>query len=215
VDDEDVHTPPEELSSEEFQRIYGPIQPLDPRGAAELFRGAPFRWWVAGGWSVELGPQPRREHEDLEVAVARDDLPAVRDWLRDYHLWDIHEGALLFLKPGSDPPNEEHEQLWLRRDAYSPWILDLLLTPVTGDTWFYKRDRRLTRPIESVIRRGADGVPYQQPEIGLLFKARRRAPRDEQDFAAIVPQLDDAARAWLTEAIAMTEPPGNPWLERL
>ena len=45
---------PPELGFEDFQRIYGPIQALSPTEAASLFDGAPFRWWVAGGWSVEL-----------------------------------------------------------------------------------------------------------------------------------------------------------------
>lgn len=39
-----------ELGFEEFQRIYGPIRALSPVEAGLLFRDAPFRWWVAGGW---------------------------------------------------------------------------------------------------------------------------------------------------------------------
>jgi hypothetical protein len=65
-----------------------------------------------------------------------------------------------------------------------------------------------------VVRR-ADGVPFQRPEITLLFKARRRWDKDEADFAAVVPALPSADRTWLREAIALTEPPGHPWLEKL
>ncbi len=203
-----------DIGFEEFQRIYGPIRALTPVGAGTLFDGAPFRWWVAGGWSVELGAEPRRFHEDLEVAVPRDDVPALRDWLRDYHLWDTHEAALRYLPPDVSVP-VDHGQLWLRRDGYSPWLLDLMLTPVTGETWFYKRDERVSRPLDHVIRVGADGIPYQRPEITLLFKARRRWEKDEVDFAAVVPQLDASDRAWLRDAIALTEPAKHPWLARL
>ena len=205
---------PPELGFEEFQRIYGPIQALSPAEAASLFEGAPFRWWVAGGWSVELGAEPRRFHEDLEVAVPRRDVLAVRDWLRDYHLWDTHEAALRFLAPDVIVP-VDHGQLWVRRDAYSPWLLDLMLTQVDGETWFFKRDQLVSRPFESVIRIGADGIFYQRPEVTLLFKARRRSEKDESDFAAVVPLLDASDRDWLRAAISLTEPSLHPWLERL
>jgi len=205
---------PPELGFLEFQQIYGPIRALSPAEAALLFDGAPFRWWVAGGWSVELGAVPRRFHEDLEVAVPRQDVPSLRDWLRDYHLWDTHEAGLRFLAPDVVVPID-HEQLWLRRDAYSPWLLDLMLTPVAGNTWFYKRDQRVSRPVESVVRVAVDGIPYQRPEITLLFKARRRWEKDEMDFAAVVPELEASDRAWLRNAIALTEPARHPWLERL
>lgn len=205
---------PPELEFVEFQRIYGPIRAMSPAEAAVLFDGAPFRWWVAGGWSVELGAKPRRFHEDLEVAVPRHDVPALRDWLHDYHLWDTHEAALRFLAPDVIVP-VDHGQLWLRRDAFSPWLLDLMLTPVTSETWFYKRDQRVSRPLESVVRLGADGIPYQRPEITLLFKSRRRWDKDESDFDAVVPGLEPSDRAWLREAIGLTEPARHPWLERL
>jgi len=205
---------PPEIGFQEFQRIYGPIRALTPTEAAALFDGAPFRWWVAGGWSVELGDIPRRFHEDLEVAVSRADLVALRDWLRDYHLWDTPQGGIHHLAPGVDLP-ADHEQIWVRRDAYSPWVLDLMLTPVEGDTWLYKRDARVSRHLDEVVRFGSDGVPFQRPEITLLFKARRRWEKDEADFAAIIPGLAPADRAWLRDAITMTEPPRHPWLRKL
>jgi len=205
---------PQELDFESFQRIYGTIRPLSPVEASELFAGAPFRWWVAGGWSTELGPLPRRFHEDIEIAVPRRDLAALRDWLRDYHLWDTFRDGIHYLAEGEELA-EDRDQVWLRRDAYSPWVADLMLTPVDGDVWRYKRDARVKRSLDAVIRIGGDGVPYQRSEVTLLFKARRRWEKDELDFAAVLPQLDPADRAWLREAIALTEPAGHPWLERL
>ena len=204
----------EELTQDEFERIYGRVAPLTLTQVRDLFEGADLRWWICGGWSLELDDQPRREHTDVEVGIVRAELPTVRNWLADYHLWDIHAGTLTYMKSEFELP-EDHEQLWVRRDAYSPWLIDLMLTPIEGDTWFYKRDRRLSRPYAEAISTGQDGIPRQRPEIGLLFKARRREPRDEEDFAAVVPRLSAANRRWLRDAIELTEPPGNPWLERL
>lgn len=204
----------DELSFEEFQRIYGPAAGLTPTDVARLLDGAPFEWWVAGGWSTEPDEShPRRFHEDIEVGVARADLTAILDWLADYHVWDIHAGTLRFLRPGDELP-DEHEQLWLRRDAYSPWLVDLMLTPVEDGTWFYKRDRRLTRPFTDIVVR-RDGILYQRPEVTLLYKARHRRAKDEADFAAVLPLLPESDRHWLRDAIALTEPAGHPWLERL
>ena len=92
--------------------------------------------------------------------------------------------------------------------------MDLMLTPVTGDTWFYKRDQRVSRPLDEAVR-VQHGVPYQCPAITLLFKARRRWEKDEADFTAVEPFLDPTDRAWLGSAMALTEPPGHPWLDRL
>jgi hypothetical protein len=203
-----------EIGFEEFQRIYGPIRPLSPAEAARLFAGAPFRWWIAGGWSVELRGEQRRLHEDIEIAVPRRDVAALREWLHDYHVWDTFEGGLHHLAP-HNALADDRDQLWLRRDAYSPWIADLMLTPVQGDTWIYKRDDRVRRPLDEVIRFGTDGLPYQRPEVTLLYKARRRLEKDEQDFAAVLPLLPSADRAWLRDAIASTEPGRHPWLDRL
>jgi len=205
---------PAELPQDQFERVYGPVAPLSLDELAALFTDAPFRWWICGGWSLELGPVPRRHHEDVEVGVAREDLPLVREFMADYHLWDIHAGTLSFLWPAYELPID-HEQLWVRRDGYSPWLMDLMLTPVNGDTWRYKRDPQLTRPFDEAIVLGSDGIPRQKPEIGLLFKARRRVARDEEDFAAVVKQLPDDGRHWLREAIAATEPADNPWLAKL
>jgi hypothetical protein len=203
-----------DIGFEEFQRIYGPIRPLSPTEAATLFADAPLRWWVAGGLSVELETTPHRFHEDIEIAVPRRDLPVLREWLKEYHLWDTFEGGIHHLAPG-DELAHDRDQLWVRRDAYSAWLADIMLTPVDGDTWVYKRDVRVTRPLDDVVRIGRDGVPYQRPEVTLLYKARRRLEKDEADFAAVLPGLADGDRVWLRDAIVLTEPIGHPWLDQL
>ncbi len=50
------------------------------------------------------------------------------------------------------------------------------------------------------------GIPYQRPEITLLFKSRRRSEKDDSDFDAVVPLLDQPTR-WLRAASA---PPSQP-----
>lgn len=40
---------------------------------------------------------PIRSLSPAEVAVPRRDVPALREWLRDYHLCDTYDGALRYL----------------------------------------------------------------------------------------------------------------------
>jgi hypothetical protein len=89
-----------------------------------------------------------------------------------------------------------------------------MLSPAEGGRWIFRRDPRITRPIERFGRRTADGVPYVAPGIQLLFKARGSLPKDQADFAAALPLLDAEARSWLAEALAL-HLPGHPWLARL
>jgi hypothetical protein len=134
----------------------------------------------------------------------------VRGWLRDFHLWRTDTGSLGLLLPGAASP-EGLEQMWIRRDAWSPWLMDVLLNSVEGSDWVYKRDGRVRLPLDSVVRVGPDGVPYQAPQVGLLFKAKLTRDKDVGDLEDCWPRLDRPARAWLREALALTEP-GHPWL---
>ena len=68
----------DELSEEDFQQLYGRWQPFTPRKVADLLDGAQFPWWIAGGWAAEASGAPARKHEDTDIAVLHDDLPAVR-----------------------------------------------------------------------------------------------------------------------------------------
>ena len=73
-----------------------------------------------------------------------------------------------------------------------------------------------------------EGIRFINPEILLLFKARqvlfqarqvlfqaRRArSKDEADFSAIVPLLNEDQLTWLRDTLARVHP-GHTWLARL
>lgn len=202
-----------DLSPDEFEALYGEWRGLLPAEVARLFEFAPFPWWIAGGWAIEAASGVSRPHEDTDVVVLRRDLAALRDWLSDYHLWETHGGALRPLRPGGDL-EPDREQLWVRRNARSPWLLDLLLTPTDEEWWLYKRDESVRLPLGEVGRTGPDGVPYLRPEIVLLFKAKLYRPKDNEDLRAMQSKLGPRELRWLLDALTNTLP-GHPWLAEI
>lgn len=202
----------DELDDEAFQRLYGRWAGLTPTEVSTLLDGAPFRWWVAGGWAAEAAGGAARRHDDTDVAVLARDLEGARAWLAAFHLWEAHDGTLRPLLPG-DALAPRRDQLWVRRDADSPWVLDLALTPTDGDDWLFKRDHSLRLPLDE-IGHTVDGVPYLRPCIVFLYKARQQRPKDEADFASALPRLAAADRDWLAAALERVHP-GHPWLDEL
>jgi hypothetical protein len=202
----------EPVDEHEFQRLYGPWRPMQPGEVASLMGGCGFRWWLAGGWALEAAGAAPRSHGDTDLAVLRKDLPLVREWLFEFHLWEAHSGTLRPLVPG-DTMTEGREQLWVRRDAYGPWLLDVVSSPSEGDDWLYKRHDDIRLPLDDV---GwiSDGVPYFRPEVVLLFKAKAGRPKDDLDFDSMSPRLEPPAREWLLDALRLTEPE-SPWIVRL
>jgi hypothetical protein len=91
---------------------------------------------------------------------------------------------------------------------------ELMLAEAEDGRWLFRRDRRITRPLDLFGRRDAVGVPYVAPEVQLLFKSRDPQPKDEADFAAARPFLDPAAGRWLADALSL-HAPAHPWLPRL
>lgn len=202
-----------DLTFEEFQLLYGSWRPLRPSAVGSLLQHAPFQWWVAGGWALCAAGAPPRFHEDIDIAILAKDVGKLRSWLSDYHLWEASSGALRPLREG-DRLTDGCEQLWVRRDANSPWVMDILLTPSEGGTWLFKRDRGIRRPLSEIGRVGMDGVTYLCPEIVMLFKAHLSRGKDDADFNAVLPSLSGEAQRWLAVALAATRP-DHPWIARL
>jgi len=196
-----------------WHRLYGDWAPLDLPALRDLLAGFDRPWWVVGGWAIEAFTGVPREHEDLDLSVLACDVPALRAHLCDWHLWSISDQALRPLTDRHPGPPAPDDQLWLRRDARSPWVADLPLTPDHEGLWTNKRLPAHVAPVEEVtfVR---DGVRHLRPEIVLLFKARLHRAKDERDLAVTWPLLDDERRAWLLDALARVHP-DHPWLERL
>lgn len=210
-----TRTASEQAEEDAFLRLYGAWAPLDPAGVADLLAGFERPWWIVGGWAIEAFTGHQREHEDLDVSILTCDVPALRAHVGDsLHLWSNDGGTLRPLDERHPEPLARESQIWIRRHAAAPWLLDLPLTPDAGGRWTNKRDPDDVRPVEAATWVAADGLRYLRPELALLYKARLDRPKDRGDLERAWPLLDGAARGWLLDALARLTP-GHPWLERL
>lgn len=184
-----------------------------PWEAAEKLAGVDAPWCVVGGWAIDLFlGRETRSHGDLEIAIVRADLPAVRAHLADYRFHAVGDGEVRALAPGEPPPDDRH-QTWLLDEAAQLWRMDVMQEPGDHSTWVCRRDETITAPRERMIG-VRDGVPYLRPEGVILYKAKSRRPKDEADFAACRGRLGDEARSWLRAALERAYP-GHEWIGAL
>ncbi|RBP90056.1 hypothetical protein DFO70_110162 [Cytobacillus firmus] len=73
---------------------------------------------------------------------------------------------------------------------------------------------RISLPINSVWSYSKTGIPYLNPEIVLLFKAKNTRDKDHLDFIAINDYLDAEKKHWL-RTVLETHEPGHKWIKSL
>jgi len=183
-----------------------------PTDVARLLSALDSTWYVTAGWSLDLfrGRQTR-EHDDLEIAVPSYSFESVRQTLSEYEFWVIGGGLA---HPLTRETQAAHHQTWVRDPATGAWRLDVMREPWEGDTWVFRRDPRIRLPRDSVIAYTNDGIPFAQPEVALLYKAKASRRKDDDDFASVLPLLARRQRVWLADSIALVHP-GHPWLQAL
>ncbi|MFJ9537536.1 nucleotidyltransferase domain-containing protein [Streptomyces sp. NPDC101225] len=184
-----------------------------PEQVAERLAGVRAPWCVAAGWALDLfrGAQTR-PHDDLEIAVPAAGFAEVRDRFPEY-AWDAVGSGWIWAQAGPDVLAATH-QTWLRDPATGRFLLDVFREPHDGDTWICRRDENLRLPYKAIVERTRDEVPYLAPEVVLLFKAKAPRPKDEADFAGVLPLLDRRRRERLGGWLERLHP-GHRWSARL
>jgi hypothetical protein len=189
----------------------GSWRALHPTAATNLLASSDTPWWIAGGWALELFRGTHtRPHADLDVGVLRRDLSSVLCSFLTWEVFEAKDGRLTRLAAGCVPSLDTHS-LWCRPTSADPWTIELLLDEADGETWVYRREPRVRRPMSTVVRRSSEGLPYLAPEIQLLYKSKRPRERDDRDFAQICPLLGADARTWLKHALELTAP-DHTWI---
>ena len=187
---------------------------VQPNIVAHWFGEAPFPWWVAGGWAIDLFlARETRPHKDIDIGIFRKDVCRVVDFLSEWQVYEACSGELIEHERGTLPETEVHS-LWCRRSSESLWELEILLDESKGSTWTYRRDQRVRRALDSIVQRSPDGLPILAPAVQLLYKSKAAREKDQLDFRHVLPKLAAEEREWLRASMAVAHP-GHPWLDRL
>jgi hypothetical protein len=186
----------------------GSWAPLSVAATCEVFRDAQFRWFLTGGYALELALGGSwRPHEDLDVGLCRSDIRAVYQHL---HGWQLFVAAAGILSPWDGRPLsvERHENnVWARRSVDGPWVFDITVGGGDTDVWWSRRDPAIRLPWTEAVEHPG-GIPYLAPHAQLLMKAKAPRPKDHLDAEVVIPALDAAQRRWLAGHL----PDEHPWL---
>jgi hypothetical protein len=183
-------------------------------------------WALSGGWAVDawLG-KITREHGDIDVVVF--DQTALHKHLAGWQLLAHDPAAPEYddewwegqrvLSPGSHIHSRPPERsgalpkggIATKEDGFN---MEFYVNEQDGDGWVFNRTPYIALPLERCIAQSPSGVPVAVPEAVFFFKSREPRQRDRRDFDEALPQLGDAQRAWLHDALTRT---GHPWLPRL
>ncbi|MFC4586064.1 nucleotidyltransferase domain-containing protein [Sphaerisporangium corydalis] len=194
---------------------WGTWAPAAIAEVAALFSPLPVRWWVAGGYAIELAAgRSFREHWDIDLLLLRRDQLAAQRAMPHWEWWAADPpGVLRPWAPDEILPGTVHD-IWCRPGPAEPWRIQVMLDESDGDEWVSRRDPRVRRPVDLLGLVSPDGIPYLAPEVQLFYKAKRPRAKDEQDFAEILPSLGEERRAWLAGVIGQVYG-DHPWTARL
>jgi hypothetical protein len=200
-----------------------PTRSLDELFAVGRFLADfPCRWWLGGGWAIDawFGVQSR-EHEDIEICVARHDQDTIFAYCTTWQFFTPVNDQWAAL-PIGERLAAPRFMLQLQRTSDTtdvvegmPPTFEFLLNEINQNQWTFLRDPSIHLPIGQVYGRSPWGMQVTMPEILLLHKAvYRPRPKDEHDFQRMQPHLNSAQRLWLREQINRIHPE-HPWISQL
>lgn len=169
-------------------------------------------WMFAGGWAIDLHiGEETRVHGDIEIAIFREDQHLLNEALKSWDLFVVKERELVAWENKKTlhlPIHEIH--------ATSPEgnHLEILLNERSKRQWKFRRSPSITFHLDRMKLRSAQGFPYLNPEIVLLYKSTKTRDKDHKDFQHVFPYLNEHQKEWLKQSL-MHHQPEHPWLEAL
>ena len=185
-----------------------------PQAIASLMSDFEKRWFIAGGWAIDLFlDKETRPHGDIEIAVFRDDQICLQNYLEKWTLKTAVNGRLKAWKKHEFLRLPLHEIHCFDQSGES--FLEVLFNEAKNGEWIFRRNAKITKPISESFSISKTGIKFLRPEIVLLYKSKNPRAKDEQDFQAAVNFLDIENKEWLKNALSICYPQKHRWLENL
>ncbi|WP_260508245.1 hypothetical protein [Cytobacillus firmus] len=152
-----------------------------------------------------------REHKDIEFAIFRKDQLYLKSYLIEWEFKKAINGELYtwgdeFLEM---PVHEIHATNKMNVDE-----IEILLNETKSNYRTFRRDLRISYPINSIRSYTETGIPFLNPEIVLLYKAKSTREKVHQDFMTIKDYLGNEQKQWLCYTLEMHQPT-HKWLQFL
>jgi len=185
-----------------------------PLKVAALMREFEPDWFIAGGWAIDLYLEKiTRPHEDIEIAIFRQDQIALQNYLDGWVLKKAVNGKLSVWNRDERLELPIHE-IHCFKETAEPQSLEVLLNETDGDEWLYRRNVKATKPLSKFYLTSNLGMKFLCPEVVLLYKSKRPRLKDEQDFEAVVEYLDVESKEWLKNTLIVCYSEHH-WLQKL
>lgn len=179
-----------------------------------LMRDFESDWFIAGGWAIDLYLEKKtRHHEDIEIAVFRQDQIALQNYLDGWILKKAVNGELSEWKQGERLELPIHEIHCFKQSDDKPRF-EVLLNEFNGEKWLFRRNSKVTTPLPKLSLTSNLGIKFLRPEIVLLYKSKNPRLKDEQDFKTVVDRLNEDSKKWLKNALSICYYEHH-WLENL
>ena len=161
---------------DEIVRLYGPWRARTHDAARDCSRGTP-----GAGGSRAAGHRAftgvSRPHGDVDPSIPRSDVQTLRRHVSGrLDVWEADEGVLRPVVDEAHRLSETCENLWLRPGGADPWEYDVILMHASPTTWTYKRDVRISRPLDEILWE-REGITYLRPRSSSCTRRRACARR--------------------------------------
>lgn len=185
-----------------------------PLKISSLMQGFKSDWFIAAGWAIDLYLEKEtRQHEDIEIAIFREDQIALQNYLEGWILKKVVNSTLSEWKQNEHLKLPIHEIHCFKENDESQ-SLEVLLNEIDGERWLFRRNLKITKPRSKLYLTSKLGMKFLCPEIVLLYKSKNPRTKDEKDFKAVVECLNIESKAWLKNALTICYSEHH-WLQRL
>ncbi|WP_414053481.1 nucleotidyltransferase domain-containing protein [Macrococcus equi] len=164
-----------------------------------LLKDAPFEWYLAGGYALDEFMKKRtREHDDIDILLDIKYIKEVLGFFKQYQIFIARDGNLLENKNNI----LSSDSLWISKDKFSPFFLEIMLFESKDGDWIYKRNRDIRRPIDSFYFISNE-IKVIEPEIQLLYKMNSNNVRNKDllDYENVYSKLSEEQRIWLDKIL--------------
>lgn len=186
--------------------------PTTPVQIAAALKHCTFNWYIAGGWALELYKGSYiRPHHDMDIALLRRNQLQLKQQLPGWEFKIAHDGVLH--EWGDAYIQLPMHGIWARMRGDDKWRTEFVLNESDGETWIFRKDKRIIYPLNKIAF-NINGLPVLEPVIALLYKAKSHTEKNEIDFNALLPVLDDERKQQLRDWLLVYDE-RNEWVGRL